>query len=214
MIVTFHQPNFAPGASVLTKVLASDVVVWMDTVQFTKGGFTNRNKLPGGRWATVPVADASFAPINRVRIGDPAKEWRSPLVAALIDAWPGDVTAAVCREILRGYPLLVGLNASILRILLDALDFKGEQHWQSHLDMEHAIPASAKEREHLKPISLRIAEMVAALEGTIYLSGPSGRNYLDETPFSERDIAVDYWHHEGPNPCALALVDQHLEVAA
>lgn len=213
-VITLHQPNFAPGASVLTKVLASDVVVWMDTVQYTKGGYTNRNRLPGGSWATVPVANASFAPINRVRIGEPAKDWRQPLIHALVNAWPGDVTSAVCREILRGYPLLVGLNAAVLRILLDALGFKGERHWQSHLDSAHAVPATSSEKDLLKPISERIAEMVSALGGTIYLSGPSGKNYLDEKPFAERGVAVEYWTHSGDNPCALAMVDQRAEVAA
>jgi len=215
VIVTLHQPNFAPGASVLTKVLASDVVVWMDTVAYSRNSYTNRNRLPNGSWLTVPVARGSvYAPINRVLIGEPQKEWRAPVVKALVDAWPGDVTGSVCREILRGYPLLVGLNASILRILLVALGFKGEQHWQSHLDRGHAVPAEASEAAVLKPISERIAEMVAALGGTIYLSGPSGRNYLDEEPFQVRGVAVEYWAHSGPNPCALALVDQHMEVAA
>ena len=214
MIVTFHQPNFAPGWSVLSKVLAADAVVWMDTVQFTKGGFTNRNKLPDKSWATVPVADATFSPINRVRIGEPQREWRAPLIHSLIEAWPGDITAAVCHQILRSYPLLVGLNAAILNILLDAFEFKGEQHWQSHLDEAHSVPAESKEKGHLRPISWRIAEMVAAIGGTSYLSGPSGRNYLDEEPFDELGIEVDYWHHEGPNPCALALVGQRVEVAA
>ena len=215
MIVAFHQSNFLPGASVMTKVLAADCVVWMDTVAYTKGGYTNRNRLPDGRWMTVPVErHCAFKPINRVRIGDPAKEWRSPLIKGLVDAWPGEVTADVCREILRGYPLLVGLNAAVIRILLEALGFKGEQHWQSHLDMAHAIPASSSDKDHLKPISERIAEMVAALGGTIYLSGPSGRNYLDERPFAERDVVVEYWAHSGANPCSLALVNQRMEVAA
>lgn len=206
MIVTFHQPNFLPGSSVITKVLASDAVVWMDTVQFTKGGYTNRNRLPDGRWITVPVTGETFAPINRVRIGDPVKEWRRSMISSIEGAWPGALTGVVCQEISREYPLLVGLNASILRVLLAALEYRGEQHWQSHLDAQHALPANSDEPETLKPISSRIAEMVHALGGTIYLSGPSGKRYLDEGPFLEREIAVEYWHHEGSNPCSLALM--------
>jgi hypothetical protein len=215
VIVTFHQANFLPGASVIQKVLASDAVVWMDTVAFSRNSYTNRNRLPNGTWLTVPIARGSvYAPINAVRIGEPLKDWREPIVKALIETWPGDVTASICREILRSYPLLVGLNAAILRVLLDALGFQGEQHWQSHLDAGHAIPAESHEKEPLKPISERIAEMVAALGGTIYLSGPSGRNYLSEEPFAERGVDVEYWRHDGANPCALALVDQRMEVAA
>ncbi len=214
MRVTFHQPNFLPGASVLTKVLAADAVVWMDTVQWTKGGFTNRNRLPDGTWITVPVARGSaFAPINRLRIGHPRGAWREAMCERLAEAWPGDVTELVCREIRRGYPLLVGLNAAILSVLLDSFEYHGEQHWQSHLDDVHAVPAVSEQRSALAPISERIAQMVATLGGTVYVSGPSGRNYLDEAPFRERSIDVEYWAHAGQNPCALDLVPR-LEVAA
>jgi hypothetical protein len=132
----------------------------------------------------------------------------------LRDAWPGDVTDAVCAHIRRGYPLLVGLNAAILRILLDVLDYRGEQHWQSHLDEAHAIPATAEDVPALAPISERIAAITHALGGTVYLSGPSGRNYLDERPFVERGVRVEYWAHEGRNPCALELVTNTAAVAA
>lgn len=213
-VITLHQPNFLPGASVLTKVLAADEIVWMDTVQFTKGGFTNRNRLPNGSWLTVPVANATFAPINKVAIGSPNKDWREAMVRALVETWPGDVTSAVCREILRDYRMLVGLNARLIDILLDALAYRGAQHWMSHLDPEHAVPAQSNDKSELRPISERIAEMVWRLGGTLYLSGPSGKNYLDEKPFAEYGVAVEYWHHAGPNPCALALVHQRLEVAA
>lgn len=209
LVVTFHQANFLPGASVMTKVLASDVVVWMDTVAFSRNSFTNRNRLPDGRWMTVPISKGSvYAPINQVRIGEGKKHWRRKLAGDLVDAWPGTVTARICREIMRDYELLVGLNAATLAILCEALGFVGETHWMSHLDRAHSVPAVSSESPVLKPISERIAAMVASLSGTIYLSGPSGRNYLDESPFRERGIEVQYWQHSGENPCALALVPQ------
>lgn len=215
MIVTAHQPNLFLAASIVTKIQAADAVLWLDEVQFTKNGWTNRNKLPGGRWLTVPVErHCIFKPINRVRIGEPAKEWREPFVRALIEAWPGDTTAAVCREILRPYRLLVGLNVAILRLLLAELAPDVLWAFQSHLAGGHTLPAVSSDKETLKPISTQLAMMVEEVGGTVYLSGPSGRNYLDEAPFRERGIDVDYWVHSGPNPCALALVDQRMEVAA
>jgi hypothetical protein len=44
------------------------------------------------------------------------------------------------------------------------------------------------------------------LGGDVYLSGPSGKKYLSEEPFHERGIAVEYWSHEGDNPCALSMI--------
>lgn len=215
MRVTFHQPNFLPGASVITKVLAADAVVWMDTVQWTKGGYTNRNRLPDASWMTVPVAHgSSFAPINKVRIGHPRGAWRDTMCERIRDAWPSATTERVCGEVQRGYPLLVGLNAALLRVILEELRYDGEQHWQSHLDDVHPVPAVSEQRSALAPISERIAQMVATLGGTVYVSGPSGRNYLDETPFRERSIEIDYWRHDGPNPCALELCTLTERIAA
>ena len=214
-VVTAHQPNLFLAASIVSKIQASDAVIWLDEVQFTKNGWTNRNKLPGGSWLTVPVErHCAYKPINRVRIGGPVKEWREPFIRSLIEAWPGETTAAVCREILRPYRLLVGLNVAILRILLAELAPDVLWAFQSHLAGGHALPAVSSDKETLKPISTQLAMMVEEVGGTVYLSGPSGKNYLDETPFKERGIEVDYWVHSGSNPCALALVEQRLEVAA
>jgi len=205
--VTFHQPNLLPGWSVISKVLASDVVVWMDTVQYTKGGWTNRQKMPDGSWLTVPVAHgSSFAPINKVRIGKPRGDWRIYANTKLQQAWPSPITDRVCEQVLRAYPLLVGLNAALLQIVLGELGYAGEQHWQSHLDEAHAVVAVSDDEPQLAPISERIAQMVSDLKGDVYLSGPSGRHYLDERPFYARKIDVEYWGYEGPNPCSLAVI--------
>lgn len=215
MRVTFHQPNFLPGRSVIEKVLSSDAVVWMDTVQFTKGGWTNRQKLPDGRWLTVPVAHgSSFAPINQVRIGEPRGGWRHHVADEIAQNWLTETGVKAAQEVTRGYPLLVGLNAALLRILLvDGLGYDGEQHWQSHLDAAHAVVATSDEKTQLAPISERIASMVHLLGGTTYVSGSSGRNYLDERPFHALGIQVEYWHHDGPNPCALDLFSPVREAA-
>jgi len=211
-VVCAHQPNLLLAASIVSKIQASDAVIWLDEVQYTKGGWTNRQKLPGGSWITVPVErHCAFKPINRVAIGSPNKDWREPFLRALVDAWPGELTARICHELLRPYRLLVGLNVAILRLVLGELTPDVLWAFQSHLAGGHAVPAVSSERETLKPISTQLAEMVVELGGTIYLSGPSGRNYLDEDPFRERGIDVEYWAHTGPNPCSLALVSQETQ---
>jgi len=48
--------------------------------------------------------------------------------------------------------------------------------------------------------------MTEEIGGTIYLSGPSGKNYLDEIPFKERNIEVRYYEHTGDNYCCLSYL--------
>lgn len=209
VVCTAHQPNLLFAASIITKIQASDALILLDEVQYTKNGWTNRNKTPDGNWLTVPVErHCAFKAINRVRIGNPEKEWRVPLTEAILSTWPGLTSNAICAEILRPYELLVGLNVAILDIVLGNLAPDVHTAFQSHLAGGHTIPAVSDDAETLKPISHRIAHMVAELGGDVYLSGPSGRKYLSEEPFTERGIRVEYWQHSGENPCALSMIAQ------
>jgi hypothetical protein len=203
VIVTGHQLNFLPGISVVSKLAAADACVWMDEMQYERHAFVNRNRFSDGAWMTIPVAEHdTFAPINRVHIADPTGRSREK-VARTLEHRLGAAAAAFAAELRRPYRLLAGLNASLLRLLLDALDVDVQEHFQSHLGSGR-----------YEATSEGLAEMVAELGGTVWLSGPSGRRYLDEAPFLERGISVAYHAHEGPNPSAIELVRERLRAAA
>jgi hypothetical protein len=200
VIVTAHQPNFLPGLNVTEKIRSADAVIWLDEVQYSHGGWTNRNRMPDGSWLTVPVdRSTDMAPINRVRIRDHGA-WRRKLCFAL-DQHYGDRAHPYIAQIARPYGLLIGLNLACLRQILNGC--QTEWHFQSHLDGGRAVTAVSDDREELAPISERLAMMTAEIGGTVYVSGPSGRNYLDETPFHERGIAVAYYRHVGPTACSI-----------
>jgi hypothetical protein len=144
-----------------------------------------------------------MGPFNRVRISEHGN-WRQTHVRTLAQHY-GDLTIGrLCDEILRPYRLLVGLNLALLAVLLDGSETAC--HFQSHLDGGHAVWAVGRKKWELAPISQRLAMMTAELGGTTYLSGPSGRNYLDENPFSQLGITVEYWEYSGPNDCAVGYL--------
>jgi hypothetical protein len=209
MIVTAHQANYLPGLSVIEKVEAANAVIWLDEVQYSHGGWTNRNRMPDGSWLTVPVERRTdMGPINRVRISEHGG-WRESHAKALRQHYKGGLVEDLCEEIMRPYRLLVGLNLALIRLLVDPtgeqrrFDSQTSWHFQSHLDGGHAVWAQGDEEYELLPISDRIAMMVEELGGDVYLSGPSGRNYLSEVPFDQRGIKVEYWQFEGANDCAV-----------
>jgi WbqC-like protein len=208
-VVTAHQPNFLPGASVVSKIAAADVVIWLDEVAYSHGGWTNRNRLPNGDWMTVPVAQGSPGlPINEVRIGTPTRgDWRANIIAGLQkQLQPSRALERVCRHIARPRQMLSVLNLALLDVLLEELAIETPWRMQSQLDGGYVVTAVSESAAELEPISTRLAMMVAEVGGTVYLSGPSGRHYLDEEPFRARGLEVAYWSHEGENPCALQLV--------
>jgi hypothetical protein len=196
VIVTAHQPNFIPGLNVLSKVAASDLVVWLDAVQYEKGGWTNRNRLPGGAWLTVPVDRATDGGIIRhVRIAQNGRPWQRRVTRSLYETW-GPGVSPLCQIISRPYQRLVALNAALLAELLPHAAPHTEQAWQSHLEAPSLDP------------SIRLAQLVAEVGGTTYLSGPSGGAYLDEAPFRARGIQVRSYAHTGPYTCAASLLAQ------
>lgn len=195
MIVTGHQLNFLPGVSVIRKIQSADAVIWMDLMQYRRHSWVNRNRFADGTLVTIPVAESdTFAPINEVRISDPTGRKREK-AARTLEHKLGEIAEPFAREIRRPYRLLAGMNAQLLRHLMDGLGIQVEQHYQSHLGSGRYDDTSEG-----------LAEMVAEVGGTVWLSGPSGRHYLDERPFLERGIRVEFFDHQGPNPSAVEFL--------
>lgn len=208
MIVTCHQVNLLPGRSVIEKLAAADVFVACDEFQFVRQGWVNRNRLADGTWLIAPVKSQDlFAPINRVRLADQPVRWREKL-ARTVEQRFGDVGGAFAEEIRRPWRLLVGLNAALLRLLLVELDVSPEWVFQSHLESgRHWGPVVSDDAWELVTASERLAAMVDEVGGSVYLSGPSGRHYLDERPFNDLNIAVRYFDWDGQaNPCGLEML--------
>lgn len=187
----------------MEKCRSADAVILLDTVQYSHGGWSNRNKMPDGSWLTVPVCrDTDMARFNEVRISEHG-DWRTRHIRTLHQHYGhAEMIERVCDEISRPYGLLIGLNLAIWRLLLDETHFQ----FQSHLDGGNAVTAVSEEPPALLPISERLAMMVTEVGGDTYLSGPSGRHYLSEMPFLERGINVEYFEWDGPNPCSLATI--------
>lgn len=203
MRVTGHQLNTLPGVSVMRKVEAADACIWMDLMQYRRHSWVNRNRFSDGTMFTIPVADSdTFAPINEVRISDPTGRKREK-AARTLEHKLGEIAVPFAREIRRPYRLLAGLNAQLLRHLMRGLGIDVEEHYQSHLGSGRYDDTSEG-----------LAEMVAEIGGTVWLSGPAGRQYLDHRPFSERGIRVEFFDYEGPNPSAVELLKTRLKAVA
>ena len=88
-ILVAHQPEFLPWTSYISKATMGDVYFIVDTVQFMKEGFQNRNKIriknePGWQWLTIPVllAKKKFTNLSEVKINDKIK-WRRKHLSAI-----------------------------------------------------------------------------------------------------------------------------------
>jgi hypothetical protein len=139
-----------------------------------------------------------------VRIADPTFRARKK-ISQKLRCELGVAAEPYALELLRPYPLLVGLNYALVGRLLVDLGITAASYLQSHIDLEHALPVVSNDEPDLGPARERLASMVAAVGGTVWLSGPSGSRYLNEMPFHDRGIEVRYfdWPEGVPNPSAI-----------
>lgn len=147
MIVTAHQPAYLPWLGLLHKAAVADTFVLVDTVQFEKDSFTNRNKLrspEGWRWLTVPVLSRGHLeqPLSELQIAPrpwARKHWtafrmfyartpffdrHAPFLERLY-ARPWEQLADLCEEILRYLFGAFGIEARLLRA--SSLDLEGKK---------------------------------------------------------------------------------------
>src|SRR2546422_7575517 len=78
MKVAIHQPHYLPWLGYFAKWAAADRFIFLDTVQYEKNGWQNRNRIKtagGPRWLTVPVHAHLGTPIRDVTI-DTTQQWR------------------------------------------------------------------------------------------------------------------------------------------
>ena len=189
MLVTIHQPEHLPWTGFFHKMAQADQYVLLDTVQFTKNNWQNRNKLVdrGGRdfWATVPVLlkGHTSTTINDIRI-DKSGDWRSKYLSRIEESYRRhpffDKYAAVLREIImRPSERLVDLNYALI-------DF-----FRSELGIKNRI-CRASELGAIGKRSELLLDICRKLGAKNYLSGPSGRDYLDKDIFAKAEVKIIY----------------------
>lgn len=186
MRVAIHQPHYLPWLGLLEKWRRADLLILLDTVQFEKGGWQNRCKLPDGRWLTVPVRDSGKPKIKDVRVvedGWRARHWKT--LAGLYGGIPAWLRTIYDTD----WPLLAPLCQATMRGLApDAPPML----WASELDAPSTDPTQ------------RLVQLCQSVGATTYLHGAGALNYMDPRPFTEADIALELVTGDWPPYTALA----------
>jgi hypothetical protein len=175
LILAAHQPNFMPWSPFFQKIRESDIFVILEHAQYVKGNFHNRFKL-GNSWYTMPVK-GSFLPISQMEYASPNDSWlaiqrRLPLYREELDLFDNCIEANVAKA-----------NTKIIKRVLESQS----GHWADVI----VEPVSA-----LKATA-RLVDLCLRFEATTYLSGPSGKKYLDEALFQQAGVELKFFEHKG-----------------
>ena len=195
MIVTIHQPEHMPWTGFFHKMSEADIYVLLDNVQFKKNNWQNRNRISDKNgepmWLTIPVELKGHidTTIKDIRINE-QNNWRRKYWGRIADSYSKAPYyrpyADQIQEILsRGHVCLRDLNRDIIDFFRSVLGIRNNLVWASELEV------TGKSTDLL-------VDIVKAVGGDRYLSGPDGANYLDIDKFSDAGIEVDFHDFKPP----------------
>ena len=175
MVVTIHQPEHFPYGGFFQKMDASDLFIVLDNVNYRKNYYQNRNKLLNNNgvdeWFTIQVEKgATSKHIKDVNVVD--GKWKNKIIKKLHQ------NLGVNLEHIYNHNKLIDINMHSIEYCRRKLNINTPIIYASDLDV------SGSKSELL-------ANLVNKVGGDVYLSGPSGRDYLELSYFN--NINVEYF---------------------
>lgn len=191
MRITIHQPQFLPWLGYLDKIDQADLFVVLDSVQFKKNEWQNRNRIrtaQGWQWLTVPVHHKFGQRLDEVRINQDT-DWRAKHLRALEMHYQ---KASFARRYLEGlrslyaqsWTALAELNLAVLLWLLDSFGIK--------------TPVQRSSEMHLREDPTdRLIDICRTVGATHYLAGAGATNYMDLARFQTSGVELEMqaFHH-------------------
>jgi hypothetical protein len=197
MTCVILQPSYIPWRGYFHLIQKADFFVFYDDVQYDKHGWRNRNRIKtqqGPQWLTIPVNKKGNVEQQRT-IREIEISWERPwnrkhqlsiehayASAPYYSQWESFLSETYRSTPTHLAPFTIELTVELARRL-------GIRHTQFLRSSELCIPGYRTDR---------LVGIVRHLGCDLYLSGPSAREYLDETRFSEAGIGVKYMTYEYP----------------
>jgi hypothetical protein len=192
--VTVHQPAYLPWLGYFDKIKRSDIYIFLDSVQFEKRSFINRNKIKtpnGSMWITVPVYTKNYRKSNLqyTKINNEV-DWRKD---HLLSIYFNYGKAKRFREC---YEKLTALYEKEY-IHLSDLCWSHLLFWLKELKISTNVIRSSELNIQSKKSDL-ILDLCKHFEADRYLSGALGNDYLVEEDFKKAGIKIEYQNYQHP----------------
>jgi hypothetical protein len=192
-VVAIHQPQYLPWLGYFDKLDRCDVFCLLDTVQYKKNEFQNRNRVKtadGWQWLTVPVTYRFPQRINEVGINQTVY-WQRKHLQALKSNYGKSAFFDTYYESFEklyqeSYEMIVDINVASIELLMKLLGLQRKLVLASSLKIGTEDP------------TLRLVEICSVLGGEYYLSGRDGAKYMDVEMFQNHNVEVLYQNFEHP----------------
>jgi hypothetical protein len=165
-------------------------VIFLDDVQFDKGGWRNRNRVrnsKGPLWLTVPIIQHGLMDkvIKDVNIVED-RIWRKKHVQTLKLNYPNanaELLLTLNNIIENSSNSLIDLNLKLINLISKYLN----------IELKYSLSSSySVSRDQ----NLRLIALCKNLEANLYLSGPSAKSYLNLELFKHENIKVNWFEFD------------------
>jgi hypothetical protein len=194
MKISLHQPNYLPYTGFFQKMALSDVFVILDTVQFSKGSYTQRTNIrskDGSLLLTIPINKKyNFEPIKDVRLPE-NDGWLNEHRLSMIFHY------SKCKYMDKEFVNEYFSNLKKFETLQEFNEF-GIFYLKDKFGIQTEIIRASELclNSNLKSTDLMI-QIVKSVGGDTYISGMGGKKYLAEEKFLENNITLEYFEFEG-----------------
>lgn len=194
MIISAHQPEYLPYLGFFYKMAKADKFILVDKIQFSTGGFQNRNRIRtasdhrGWAWLTVPVISSGrgYQEINEVKI-DNSIPWGRQHWKAVYFNYKKTPFFDMYEEFFKKlyskkWQKLADLNETIIYYIKDELGIK--------------TPIAKSLEPEVKGDKIdRIINLCKEFKADSYLSGPGAKNpgeksYVEEEKFENKNFKL------------------------
>ena len=196
MIVSIHQPAYLPWIGYFNKIINSDIFVYLDTVQFQKNSFQNRNKIRtsnGCIWLTIPVITKKklfSLQIKDLSI-DNSQNWKKKHLNSIKMNYSKSLNYKSIMKDLEPFYMKEEDNFSkfcyeMLIWFLKKLNIK------TKIIKASDLPPIDKNKNDL------ILEICKHLKAKTYISGILGKDYIKVSEFEKKNIKIKFQNFNHP----------------
>jgi hypothetical protein len=190
--VAIVQSNYIPWKGYFDLIAAVDEFILYDDMQYTRGDWRNRNKIKtphGLHWLTIPVQvkgkfhqrirDAEFASPDWA-----AEHWKTLTQNYKRATYFSELAGLLAPLYQDSYRNLSQLNRRFIEVIARyiGIDTKISNSW------DYTLVDGKTER---------LADLCEQADATEYISGPSAKNYIDESVFARRGIKLTWFEYSG-----------------
>lgn len=177
---------YLPYPGIFNKIKNADIFVFLDDVPYSDGYYYNRNKIKtqkGTLMLTVPLLKSLGQKLNEIRIAANIKWQKKHLKSIYANYSKADHFSSYIDFFEKIYNTrwekLHSLNMKTMLYIMEVLDINTEFYFSSELPCESTR-------------TQRIVDICNALDASVYLSGISGKDYLDQRLFESNNIELEY----------------------